>query len=634
MNVYQTLICLFFLSLRDTGVINARGHIVTGAEGGNITVVCNFKLSGRRRLLCKEECKDGDILIETDKVTAQRGRYSIKYKEGFYPASYTVLNVSIRNLTESDSGRYSCGLARSFLLIPAYSEFEIRVKDAPTSSDLNWILPPVTAFVPSTSTLTTSQSLSSTSSSASSEGTKQPQQQHPTPASTPGPAAKGPLLFVGLTLLIMLIILSAASMMFCRKRASKPKEASVETEYADVTETNRVYEEIREEDRKSRSPPVEMSTVYSYVKPNGVKTSDEYSLVTAATPQRNTEDDSSKLTYSEVDFSEAALWDTDLINAQIPTRTGTEGGNITVVCSFTFSGTTKFFCKNDCEDGDILIQTEKDAAQSGRYSIEYNKGAIYESALLYVSIRNLTESDSGRYRCRLTRILSSDIQFEIRVKDAPTSSDPNWILPPVTAFVPSTSTLTTSQSLSSTSSSASSEGTKQPQQQHPTPAAGSAAKGPLLFVGLTLLIMLIILSAALMMFCRKRASKPKAPVETEYADVTETNRVCEEIREEDRKSRSPPVEMSTVYSYVKPNGVETSDEYSLITAATPQRNTEDDSSKLIYSEVDFSEGASLHSAPRHNTDEVVYSVPRVDVSSDSSHNDKTSPPLYSTVTSH
>ncbi|XP_049436377.1 uncharacterized protein LOC125891286 isoform X2 [Epinephelus fuscoguttatus] len=312
-----------------------------------------------------------------------------------------------------------------------------------------------------------------------------------------------------------------------------------------------------------------------------------------------------------------SLWDTELINAQNPIRTVTKGGNITVVCPFSWSGTTKFFCKNDCKGGDILIKTKKDTHQSGRYSIEYKKRAFYETALLYVSIRNLTESDSGRYRCRLARILSSDIQFEIRVKDAPTSSDPNWILPPVTAFVPS----------------ASSEGTKQPQQQHTTPAAGSAAKGPLLFVGLTLLIMLIILSAALMMFCRKRASKPKAaPVETECADVTETNRVCEEIREEDRKSRSPPVEMSTVYSYVKPNGVETSDEYSLVTAATPQRNTEDDSSKLIYSEVDFSEGASLHSAPCGDTDKVVYSVPRVDVSSDSSHSEDASPPLYSTVT--
>ncbi|XP_049436385.1 uncharacterized protein LOC125891289 [Epinephelus fuscoguttatus] len=240
-----------------------------------------------------------------------------------------------------------------------------------------------------------------------------------------------------------------------------------------------------------------------------------------------------------------SLWDTDLINAQNSILTGTEGGNITGGCRFTLSGTTKFFCKNDCEDGDILIQTENDTAQSGRYSIEYKGGAFYESALLYVSIRNLTKSDSGRYRCRLGDSWSSDVQFEIRVKDAPTSSDLNWILPPVTAFVPSTSTLTTSQSLSSTSSSASSEGTKQPQQQHTTPAAGVV-----LYVRLTLVVMFIVLSTAVVIFYWKRARELKeAPVEPEYVNVTETNRVCEEIREEDRQSRSPPVEMSTVYSF-------------------------------------------------------------------------------------
>ncbi|XP_078026521.1 uncharacterized protein LOC117258072 [Epinephelus lanceolatus] len=204
MNVCQTLICFFFLSaLWDTDLINAQNSILTGTEGGNITVVCNFKLSGRRRLFCKEECKDGDILIDTDETTAQRGRYSIKYEEGFYPASYTTLNVNITNLTESDSGRYSCGLLRSVFFIPSYSEFEIRVKD-------------------------------------------------------------GVVLYVRLTLVVLFIVLSTAVVIFYRKRARELKEAPVEPEYINVTETNRVYEEIREEDRQSISPPVEMSTIHSF----------------------------------------------------------------------------------------------------------------------------------------------------------------------------------------------------------------------------------------------------------------------------------------------------------------------------------------------------------------------------------
>ncbi|KAF1389964.1 hypothetical protein PFLUV_G00053150 [Perca fluviatilis] len=145
----------------------------------------------------------------------------------------------------------------------------------------------------SASTLMTSQSLSSTPSSASPEAREQPQQKH-----------TRALLYVGLTLVLFFIMLSVALLIFCRKRARKPKEPPLETEYSNVTEANRVYEEIRE-DRQSTSPPVEVSTVYTYAKytkPDGAETTEEYSLVTAPTSQKKTEDDWSDLTYSELDL--------------------------------------------------------------------------------------------------------------------------------------------------------------------------------------------------------------------------------------------------------------------------------------------------------------------------------------------
>ncbi|XP_032364051.1 CMRF35-like molecule 9 [Etheostoma spectabile] len=115
MNVGQSLICFFFLTLQDgnIGLINAEIIKRTGTEGGDITVRCFFTFPGHRKIFCKGECKEGDILIETEKDTAQRGRYSIRYKEGLFPLHNTVLYVSIRNLTQSDSGRYRCGLDRS-----------------------------------------------------------------------------------------------------------------------------------------------------------------------------------------------------------------------------------------------------------------------------------------------------------------------------------------------------------------------------------------------------------------------------------------------------------------------------------------------------------------------------------------
>ncbi|XP_075953217.1 uncharacterized protein LOC142955747 isoform X2 [Anarhichas minor] len=344
---------------------------------------------------------------------------------------------------------------------------------------------------------------------------------------------------------------------------------------------------------------------------------------------------------------------TGLINAEI-ISTGTEGGNITVGCIFTFSGKRKIFCKEPCEEH-ILIETEDVTAQRGRYSITYTEGAYpVRSTVLYVSITKLTKSDAGKYRCGLHRslpLLSPYSEIEIRVEEAPISSKPNVTLKPLSASVPSASTQNTTQLSSSTGSytpssastqnttqlssstgsytpsSASPEGTQQSQRDQ-TPAA---ATGVLMYVGLTLVIMIVVVLAAVVIICRKRASESKEPpVETEYANDTEANRVYEDIREEDRRSTSPPVEVSTLYTYVKyakPHAVETSDEYSLATAATSQKPIEDASSKLIYSDVDFADGpaASLHSAPCGNADNVIYSVPRVE---------DTSPPLYSIVTSH
>ncbi|XP_051280343.1 uncharacterized protein LOC127376930 isoform X2 [Dicentrarchus labrax] len=277
MKIHHSFIIFFFLSLQDgnTGFIKKEIPVRTGTEGGNITVGCSFVFifSRERKVLCKEKCEGKDILIETTDNRAQRGRYSIEYKEGSFGLSSSVLYVSITKLTKSDSGRYRCWLDRRFLL-DSSKDFELRVEDAPTASKPNWkttTKAPFTPSVPSASTPTTTQSLSSSSgsstpSSSSPETTNQPEQ----PQRAAGPATTGLLLYVCLTVVAMFIITSAAVLIFFRTRASKLKEPALETEYASVTETpvlflqaNRVYEEIGEQDRQSRSPPAEISTVYT-----------------------------------------------------------------------------------------------------------------------------------------------------------------------------------------------------------------------------------------------------------------------------------------------------------------------------------------------------------------------------------
>ncbi|KAK1898767.1 CMRF35-like molecule 5 [Dissostichus eleginoides] len=323
-----------------------------------------------------------------------------------------------------------------------------------------------------------------------------------------------------------------------------------------------------------------------------------------------------------------------LTNAENLVRTETEGANISVLCSFTFSGGRKLFCKGKCEEGNILVETTGDSEQSGRYSIEY-KGGTLLSAILYVGITKLTRSDAGRYQCGLVRFGPDSYQdIEIRVTEAPTSSKPEVTLTPFSTSNPSASTLTTTQSLSSVPSSASPERTTQPQPGQ----TASDRHGVVLYVGLILLVMFIVLLVVLLIFCRKRARK-EPPMETEYVSGTETNRLYEEIREVDRGSSYPPLETSTIYSYAQPNqpnGVESTDEYSLVTAATSQKKTKDDPGNLNYSEVNFSNSgaASLHSAPCGYTDNALYSDPGVAQSADVSHAEDASPSLYSTVSLH
>ncbi|XP_033981429.1 uncharacterized protein LOC117478545 isoform X2 [Trematomus bernacchii] len=226
------------------------------------------------------------------------------------------------------------------------------------------------------------------------------------------------------------------------------------------------------------------------------------------------------------------------------------GGSIVVECSFTRSGTEMFFCKEECER-DILVGTTYDILKKGRYSIRYLEGSPKEG-FLYVSIDQLTQSDSGWYRCGLDRTSSIDPyqRFRLIVTDALTTSTPS-------SSVPSASTETSNQSESSTSS----------------PASPKTTRG-ILYVRLTLVVLVIVSSLSVLVFCRKRTCKakseePEPPVETQYDFVTETDRVYDDIGEAGR-SRSPPVEISSVHTharYTRPNGDETEDYYNIDTAS-------------------------------------------------------------------
>ncbi|XP_041661791.1 uncharacterized protein LOC121521713 isoform X2 [Cheilinus undulatus] len=86
--------------------------------------------------------------------------------------------------------------------------------------------------------------------------------------------------------------------------------------------------------------------------------------------------------------------------------TKVEGESNTRGCSGDpVPGGWMFLCRGDCvKEEDILLESNISAAQSGRYSLEYTENSVYG---LYVTISNLTRSDTGWYRCGYGRALSS-----------------------------------------------------------------------------------------------------------------------------------------------------------------------------------------------------------------------------------
>ncbi|KAF3696445.1 Polymeric immunoglobulin receptor [Channa argus] len=121
MKIHHILFCCFLSALMDA---NTSITIYQKKEGTNFKIQWQLPPSESTKFLCRNECKDDDILIKTKDNRAENGSYTIEYKNT--SSSKGVLHVNIKNLTKSDSGRYRCGLGTFSL----YREFEVRVVNA------------------------------------------------------------------------------------------------------------------------------------------------------------------------------------------------------------------------------------------------------------------------------------------------------------------------------------------------------------------------------------------------------------------------------------------------------------------------------------------------------------------------
>ncbi|XP_035998985.1 polymeric immunoglobulin receptor isoform X4 [Fundulus heteroclitus] len=184
------------------------------------------------------------------------------------------------------------------------------------------------------------------------------------------------------------------------------------------------------------------------------------------------------------------------------------GSSLTVACSFGSSGRTKSFCRGGPGEEEVLVQTGGDRGEGGRYSLEYDEQP--SGGVLLVTITQLTQSDSGRYRCKLDRTGSPSLyrDFSINVINV----DPSVSTPPPRtsissssgSYTPSVSSETTDLSVLTQWSTTTSED-----------AANRGSAEVLRIVALTLVIIIILLSVALLVCCRKRSEKQHTGKATE-----------------------------------------------------------------------------------------------------------------------
>ncbi|XP_042265586.1 uncharacterized protein LOC121896026 isoform X1 [Thunnus maccoyii] len=266
-----------------------------------------------------------------------------------------------------------------------------------------------------------------------------------------------------------------------------------------------------------------------------------------------------------------SYWDFDLIVTDAATlgqntsfiRTETVGGNMTYPCIDTVYGSRKFFCKDKCKkEEDILVETEENRAQNGRYSIEYREGSTYG---LSVTITQLKKSDTGWYRCGYGRASSPDssYMFPIFVVDAPTTSKPNRTLRPFPTSVPSASTPTTTQSLISSS------GSFTPSSSFPETTeqftAVSEVSRPGYFLPLVVCVPVVVLLLAVVLLLLYKLKKRRNSGLNTRGTSDSRNMELSVINE-----NRPPVSMyeDSVYQNLDPDSRDPDQTYSALTANT------------------------------------------------------------------
>ncbi|XP_034027701.1 uncharacterized protein LOC117511890 isoform X3 [Thalassophryne amazonica] len=207
----------------------------------------------------------------------------------------------------------------------------------------------------------------------------------------------------------------------------------------------------------------------------------------------------------------------DIITAQ-EVHSGREGEDITVRCRFYWSG-RRMFCRETCDNNNnILLQTDSDSAENNKYKLTFIKRDFLKYDILNVTIKHLTKSDEGRYRCELERWISDGKDdFLIRVTD---------------------------------------ESSKLPEQEHDEMTTTAPPSDLVVYVLVAWGVISGLLVLSVLIFCKRRRAKTKdaGAAAAQCANMMEQDsRVYEEINDAIGQNKSPG-KISTVYATINHKG--------------------------------------------------------------------------------
>ncbi|XP_073670689.1 uncharacterized protein [Paramisgurnus dabryanus] len=584
------VVCIW-ICLPGFGNSAADGIHINKLEGDQVTITCSHEwASDYKKYFCRDPCNYKDNIVSSDQTS--NGRFRLK------DSGTGTFTVTITDLQESDSGIYWCGVDRVFQ--DTYIKVNLRVSKADKNTNTSQKTP--TPETKSDSQTSTSRSFTPAPDNIT---TSSPSKGHNVTSRSADQtfleqAGLLVIFIVGLAVLVIFGLVVCMLNIYKRKSNSfrNPEHPDAETVTTCIIKAVRDYEstEIRQQDDT-------FTVVYFTVSQNPAANQIQDPLFSSlSTYSQNTNGllistglaGTLQVYTSKMKFVCAVcIWiclsgfgHSAANGIHINKR---EGDQVTITCSHEWASTNKkYFCRDPCNDEDILVSTNRSPNRRFRLK-DFGTGTFT------VTITDLQESDSGIYWCGVDRVFQDTyIKVNLRVSKADKNTNTSQKTP--TPETKSDSETSTSRSFTPAPHDIT---TSSPSKGHnETPRSANQnffdQAGPLVCTAVGLTVMLIIFLGIFCMYKRKKrkshSSSGSTPSDVKRGTTEVRETAGEDITYVDIKETQQQTDTHTViYSTVNHNSAanQIQDSFIYSNLSIPQYNCSNQTANPIIDTVTY-----------------------------------------------